>query len=138
MNKFKLITVFAITLTLVISACSKGAGEGGKATIYGKVRALNYDATFTTLQASYYAQEENVFIIYGDDRSYSQSVKTNYDGTYEFRYLRPGNYTVVVYSKDSARYNGNIIASKTVEVVKDVQISGKKDEVEVPEITILK
>lgn len=135
----KIILSLTITATFfALLSCSKEPGEGGKASIFGKVKINNYNANFTILQASYYAQEENVFIIYGDDKTYSKSVKTNYDGTYEFPYLRTGKYTVYAYSKDTIKYNGNIIASKTVEVLKTVEITGKKDIIEVPELVIVK
>jgi hypothetical protein len=130
---------------LLISSCAKGPGEGGKASIYGTLIVKNYDANFTSVQATYPAQSENVYIIYGDDRTYSKSVKTNYDGTYEFPYLRPGKYTVYSYSKDTTKYlngvpsqAGSVIASKTIEVVSEVEISGKKDEVKVDDMYIIK
>lgn len=128
----------ALFLCLFFNSCSKGPGEGGKATIYGKLIVKNYDATFTTLQATYPAQAENIYIVYGDERTYGNSVKTNYDGTYEFPYLRPGKYTVFAYSKDTTRYNGNIITSKTIEVKTEVEITSKKQEVQVPDMVIIK
>jgi hypothetical protein len=136
---------FLFTASVLIYSCAKGPGEGGKATIYGLLTVQNYDATFTTVQATYPAQSENVYIVFGDDRTFSKSVKTNYDGTYEFPYLRPGKYTVFSYSKDTTKYlngvpsqAGSVIASKTVEVIREVEISGKKDEVEVDEMVIIK
>jgi hypothetical protein len=138
---------FAILFTafFLISSCAKGPGEGGKAGIYGTLIVKNYDATFTSVQATYPAQSESVYLVFGDDRTFSKSVKTNYDGTYEFPYLRPGNYTVFSYSKDTTKYlngipsqAGSVIASKTIEVMQKVEISGKKDEIQVDDMTIIK
>jgi hypothetical protein len=142
----KIISLSVISAALLLAAsCSKGPGEGGKASLYGHMKVVNYDASFTTVQATYDAQAENVYIIYGDDQTFSKSLKTNYDGMYELPYLRPGMYTVVAYSKDTTKYlngvpsqAGSVISSKTIEVIQKVEISGKKDEVEVPEIVIIK
>jgi hypothetical protein len=94
--------VFGIlVLCLSLISCSKEAGDGGNSTIYGKVTAWDYNAEFTNLKGIYPAADEEVFIIYGDDFSYSERIRTNYEGIYEFKYLRPGDYTIYVYSKDS-------------------------------------
>jgi hypothetical protein len=58
---------------------------------------------------------EDVFIIYGDDISYSDKKECSYDGRFEFKYLRPGSYTLYVYSKDPG-------PSGKIGVVKKVQI----------------
>jgi hypothetical protein len=64
-----------------------------------------------------------VFIIYGDDVSYSDKISAGPDGRFEFKYLREGNYTVYVYSKDST------LAGKHA-VSKSIEISGKKQKVD--------
>jgi hypothetical protein len=46
----------------------------------------------------YYAGKVDVYIIYGDEAYFGDDVETNYDGTYEFRYLRKGKYTIFAYS----------------------------------------
>ncbi|MEW6470101.1 MAG: hypothetical protein AB1458_14335 [Bacteroidota bacterium] len=145
MKKTISLTFILFASVIFIASCSKGPGEGGKAAIKGKVFVRNYDATFTQLYASYYAQDEDVYIIYGDDATFSRSVKTNYDGTYVFPYLRPGKYKVFTYSKDTVKYlngqpnySGNVVASKTVHVLKEVEIVGKKDTTVVPDLEIVK
>jgi len=82
------------------SSCLKAPGEGGTSTIVGKVYAYNYNAELTELRASYYAPDEDVFIIYGSDSIFADDTKTNYDGTYRFQYLRPGTYKIFAYSKN--------------------------------------
>jgi hypothetical protein len=132
-------------VAVLLSSCAKGPGEGGKSTIYGKITIINYNSTFTTVQATYPAQGESVYIVYGDDRTYGNSVKTNYDGTYEFPYLRPGKYTIFAYEKDTIKYlngvpsqAGSVVASKTHEVMQTVEISDKKQEVEAKEMILVK
>lgn len=145
MKKNMLFVTILLAGIFIVSSCSKGPGEGGKAAIKGKVFVSNYDGTYTNLLAYYYAQEENVYIIYGDDPTYSKSVKTNYDGTYVFPYLRPGKYKVYAYSKDTMKYlygvpnwSGSVVTNKQVEVLQEIEIMGKKDSVIVPNLDIIK
>ena len=79
--KTRSINLLAVIFIIIIfSACKKEAGEGGNSSIYGKVYARDYNATYTVLQDEYYAQDVDVFIIYGDEQTYSDKVSTNYDG----------------------------------------------------------
>ena len=133
MKKNKLIQIaLALVLTLLIS-CSKEAGEGGSSSIFGKVYAKNYDPTFTQLLGQYYIADENVYIIYGDDQTYSNKIATNPDGLYEFKYLRPGKYTVYTYSKDSTFQTLNKVA-----ILKTVEITESDQSIEVPDLVIIK
>ena len=119
---------------LVVLSCSKEPGIGGNSTIYGKIVAYDYNAEFTTLKGIYPAADEDVFLIYGDDYSYSQRIRSNFDGIYEFKYLRSGDYTIYVYSKDSTL----TLASEIYAVVKDITIDNNRQTVEVEEIKIFK
>lgn len=121
-----------ISAFLVFSmACTKTEGEGGLATIKGRVLVKEYNATFTLLEDTYYAQDEDVFILYGDEQSIGDRVKTSYDGWFEFNYLRPGNYQVYCYSKDSS-----LQTMAKIPIVRDVLITGRKEVVEVDEMII--
>ncbi len=80
----------------LFTACRKSPGLGGSSTIRGKVKAIHYDVFGNSY--SYYTSKADVFIIYGDDVYFGDDIKTSYDGTYEFRYLRKGRYTIFSYS----------------------------------------
>jgi len=129
---------FSVFLLLFIGtalfSCSKEAGDGGNSTIYGKLIAYNYNAEFTELRGIYPAADEDVYLIYGGDRSYSQRVRSNYDGIYEFKYLRPGDYTVYVYSKDSTL----TLVSGIYAVIQKVKIDDKKQTVEAKDMKIFR
>ena len=126
---------FLIAMMVVaIFSCSKEAGEGGNSTIYGKMTTYNYNAEFTNLRGIYPSADEEVYIIYGNDRSYSERVRTNYEGVYEFKYLRPGDYTIYAYSKDSTL----TLVSEMVAVIRNVTITGNKETVEVEEMKIFR
>lgn len=123
-----------VIFSMVAFSCKKDEGIGGTSSIKGKVITREYNSNFTELQEQYYATDEDVFIIYGDEATYGDKVTTNYDGTYEFNYLREGDYRIYAYSEDSAHYP----TKHLIPVLVDVRISGKKETVEAKDIVILK
>jgi len=129
-NSFSALLIF----TALLFSCSKEAGEGGNSTIYGKVITYNYNAEFTNLRGIYPGADEDVYLIYGDDRSYSQRIRTNYEGVYEFKYLRKGEYTIYVYSKDSTL----TLISGIVPVIQKVTIDNNKQTVEAADMKIFR
>ena len=131
MKRFLLIGSISVIILMMVLSCSKDPGPGGTSTIYGKVYVKDYNSTFTVLRGEYYAQDESVYIVYGDDRTYSDDVSTNYDGTFEFKYLRKGTYHIYAYSKDSTLQSNALIP-----VIMDIEITENGSEVECPEIMI--
>lgn len=139
----KKITLLAVTIALVIASCNKPEGEGGRATIQGKIWVENYNTLGAypggsyTLKGEFAGADEDVYIIYGDDVSYGNKVKSGPDGVFEFKYLRKGDYKIYVQSKDTTRqsyYFGSGI--KTVDV--SVSIADKKETVDAGTLTIYK
>jgi hypothetical protein len=130
----KFVFVSLILIGLAANSCSKEEGTGGTSAITGKVLERQYNANFTTLIEEFYATDEDVFIIYGDDQVYGDKVTTNFDGTYSFEYLREGNYKVFAYSEDSANYP----TKHMIPVIKEVKVTGKNQTVKVDDIIILK
>jgi hypothetical protein len=61
---FAVIAVPALLAALMIIpvACAKTEGEGGLATIRGRVLVKEYNSTFTVLLEEYYGYDEDVFI----------------------------------------------------------------------------
>jgi hypothetical protein len=129
-TRFRLLIALTIIPFFLVS-CEKEPGEGGKSTLYGKVLVKEYNSTFTVLEETYYGPEIWVYIIYGDNRDYNDRIETGYDGTWEFKYLRPGNYTIYAYSKDST-----LTTNASIAVIREVTIPDKKQDIEVPEIVI--
>ena len=106
MNKVnhKLKKVIFLTFAVIAGmsvACKKTAGEGGTSTIRGTVYVRNYNSNFSTLLGKYPGADFDVYIIYGDDATYGERIRSGPDGIFEFKYLRKGNYKVYVYSNDS-------------------------------------
>jgi hypothetical protein len=125
--------IISLLVVMLFASCSKNEGSGGTATIRGRVLVKEYNSTFTILKDTYYGQDEDVFIIYGDEKVVGERVRTTYDGYYEFRWLRPGSYQVYCYSKDST-----LQTLAKIPVIRDVMIDDKKDVVEVEEMIIFK
>ncbi len=120
--------LFAVILSV---SCKKPAGEGGNSSIKGNIWVEEWDATFTVHNSSNdrVGMGDNVFIIYGDDVSYGDKKECSYDGTFEFKYLRKGTYTIYVYSKDPG-------PSGTKAIVKTVEITDKKQTVDAGQFVI--
>ncbi len=120
---------------ILIASCQKGAGEGGKASINGILWLKDYNGNFASLLLEREAYDEYVYIQYGDDINYGDRVKTNYEGRFEFKYLRPGKYTVYCYSKDP-NDKDNISPNETMVVLQQVEITIKKQVVELDTMVI--
>lgn len=109
---------FLAAVLLLLSGCLKEPGTGGTSTISGKIYAFDYNAEGTHLRAQYYAPNEDVYILYGDDSIFSDRTLTSFDGSYRFEYLRPGTYTIFAYSKNLVtKLPPPEAVRKTVEIV---------------------
>lgn len=97
-----LIFWLTVGLFLTLSACAKFEGEGGRAELSGRVLMNDIkvsDDNDTTLNAFYYAPEIRVYIIYGEGETFDDDTRTNYDGSYRFSFLQPGDYRVFAYTE---------------------------------------
>ena len=109
-------------LVIILLSCTKDEGVGGKTTIRGKVIVQDYNDDFSIMLSEYNATEEDVYIIYGNDETFGDQVETNYDGTFEFRYLLPGDYSIFIYSEDSSV---NLLYDTVI--IKNITITKKDD-----------
>ncbi len=130
----KIIIYLALLSPLLFTTCAKTEGVGGTSQIIGKVYVYEYNATFTLLKQEYFAPEEDVYIVYGDDIVYNDKFDTHFDGTFRFQYLRKGTYTIYVYSEDK----NNPTSLVKIPVKVDVEISKNSETVDVGIIEIYK
>lgn len=127
--------LLVLPLFLFLFACEKAEGPGGKSTIKGRIYVKDYNTSVTTLLSEYYGAGENVYICYGDDQTAANDVNTGSDGSFEFKYLRQGHYTVFVMTRDtSIKYSG---ADAELPLKLSVDI-GKKETKDLGTITICK
>lgn len=122
---------FILSVLVSLWGCEKDPGEGGSASIRGMVHVTDYNATFQVVQDDYPGRDEDVFIIYGDDYSFSDRTRTSYDGKFEFKYLREGDYKIYVYSEDTS-------IEGTAVVLVPVEIKDKNDNVDIGTLEIKK
>lgn len=130
--------ILSILCALLLLSCKKPPGPGGNSSIKGKVTMYFYDASTNTFSKKYPAADVDVYIIYGNETSYGDRIRTDYEGDFEFKYLRKGDYTVYVYSTDTVAYKGPPANPKApkIAVTKSVTISKKKQTVDIGEIII--
>lgn len=128
------IVIILIVVFASFVSCKKEPGEGGFASIEGKVLLKNYDATYTILQSEYYAAGETVYIIYGNGTEIGNTVKTSYDGSFKFNYLNKGNYKIYVLGEDPTKPYLSVPKEELVEIT----ISEKKQKVVLDDFVIIK
>lgn len=88
--------ILLIILSSVYS-CKKVEGQGGSSEIIGKVIIRELDGLGNPIE-EYPAQDERVYIIYGDDNTiYDDDFDTSFDGSFRFQFLTKGTYTLFVY-----------------------------------------
>ena len=118
--KIFLFTVSLAALTFFVS-CEKPEGTGGRSSIGGRLYARNCYDTNLTVGADDYLNAQRVYLIYGDHVGFDDNMQTSEDGSFEFRYLRPGNYTVFAYATDSNGSENGVV--KQVEIGKDEHVT---------------
>jgi hypothetical protein len=135
-RKQSLIFIAGMLLLAVFAfnSCKKEPGIGGDASIKGNIHVRHYNTTFTQFISEYPGSDIYVYIIYGDNDGYGTRQKTIYNGNFEFKYLYPGKYTVYTYSLDSTLTTPN--KNNLIPVVREVEITGKKQEVDLGTIEI--
>lgn len=123
---------YSTLLVFALAACKKIEGEGGTSTIKGKVYVKNYNS-LGNLVGEYDGAKEDVYIIYGEgDNAFDDKVECSYDGSFEFKYLEEGKYTIFAYEDCLDCDSGE------KEVIAKVEITEKKSVVDAGTITIKK
>ena len=120
---------FCLIAMIFFPNCKKGPGDGGRASITGKIYSVNYDAKMQIPMDSGYIGGQKVYIIFGDETAVAHSQDSNNDGAFSFEYLREGKYTVYVFSKIG---NGQLDSA----VVQSAEITGKKQVLELSDFNI--
>lgn len=131
MMKIRILLLWQIALIFSFSACKKAPGEGGLASIKGKVFARDYTSGGTFIGQGYIG-DERVFLCYGEDTYASDDTRTSYTGEYVFEHLQPGKYSVYVFTRcDTCSFGQNY-------VLKKVEITKKKEVVTLEDFEIKK
>lgn len=131
--------VLCLVCFLLFNSCKKEAGKGGSSSIKGNIYAKYYNKNFSILADSAFAPDIDVYIIYGNEYSYGDRIRTSFDGVYEFKYLEKGSYKIYAYTRDSSgTYNNHVNQyAHDFAIIKEVEITKNKQTIEVPQINIL-
>lgn len=134
LRKINFIILLCFSLSILLfSSCEKVAGPGGSSTIVGRVWIMDYNSVFTEIRSEYWAEDQSVFIMYGNDTIPSNEVHTGYNGTYKFEFLQEGQYTIYCMSKDT----NSLSPSGNIPVKISLQINQNGDDIIAPTITIV-
>lgn len=119
-----------ISATVILFACKKEAGEGGTSKLKGNVIVENFSTYNSSKVSTINAADEDVYIIYGDNDFYSDKVKTDDKGYYEFNGLQKGDYKIYVFSE--------LTEEEKTAVYKNVNIESNSSETNIDDIIISK
>ena len=108
--------------------------DDGSGKVSGVVKKINYKNTtaypFLEVKDVTFAQELDVYLIYGDHEYFDEEIETNYDGYFEFSNLIQGDYTVFVYSEDVTGGTEDLV------ILKQGTITTAGEEIDLGEFTI--
>ncbi|MBX7182844.1 MAG: carboxypeptidase-like regulatory domain-containing protein [Bacteroidia bacterium] len=120
---------WACLIGICLQACKKEAGEGGLASIKGKVYGYDINS-YGVLVDSGYVGDYRVSISYGDHAWFDDDTRTSPSGDFVFQGLQKGRYRLTVYSQcDTCAFNQTYSEQWA-------EISTAKQEVEVPDFVI--
>lgn len=119
---FQKIVCFSFVLALFFS-CAKEPGQGGLNEIQGFVYIQNVDPNMQIVGDAYPAFDEDVFIHYGNQTNIGDDEPTSFEGFFSFKYLMPGDYSLYVYSDDTAHFNN----PNDIVISQDVTLSNKEE-----------
>ncbi len=116
-----LLLFISILVFSASTSCKKVEGTGGGATIKGIIQEQKYNALGNVI-AEYPGSDLDVYLIYGtSDQFYDDDVKTSYDGSFVFKYLQKGTYTIFVYEDDATQPSGKNVVKQTFEITEKGQ-----------------
>ncbi|MFN6037429.1 MAG: hypothetical protein ACK452_03095 [Bacteroidota bacterium] len=127
-KKFPKLFLFFCFLAILIFpfSCKKQAGPGGKSSVTGRIWVKDFPT-----MVEYAGYDEYVYIIYGDDISYGDRIRSTYDGRFEFKYLRKGKYKIYAYSMALASLQDSA-------VVREFEITKNGEAVDLSNVMIYK
>jgi len=98
----------------------------GSAVISGIVRITNYtnesEWPNLVIKDISFAQEQEVYLIYGNHSFYDGRTRTQYDGYFEFNHLIPGDYKVFLYSEDVTGATQMVTITREVTITEEDQV----------------
>lgn len=100
--------------------------EGG-ATIKGQVFLINYKSEsiwpdYMLVKDTSYAQDIDVYLVYGNHLQYDERIRTMQDGSFAFTNLILGDYKIFLYSEDLSGATQYRVIEKNLTITEDMQL----------------
>ena len=126
--------VLSLCTFLCLGGCVQTPGEGGRGSIVGHIQeeARLVLTNPSTAAAPYAATDHDVFLIYGENIGPDDQVETNHQGDFVFPWLRPGDYPVYTYSKDTS----GVVPARDMVVLQAVTIESNTQTVTLDTLTV--
>ena len=123
---------------LLLSACKKEPGEGGKSEIRGHVYEQRYNGCLPSISdTAYPLMDARVYIIYGDHDFYDDDVRTGPDGLFVFSWLRKGDYRVYAFGECNATCpDDGACPNEQTAVYASTNVDGKEGVTDLGTITV--
>ena len=135
MKKIILLPFLFSIICLGISSCKKASGLGVRASVKGKLYSGNYHSPEIPVTEEDGEPEERVYLVFGDrEDGYDADMRTNYDGTFEFKYLRKGTYKIYAYGMDTSK----VSSSPKTPIIRTFEIADNKQNVAINDLVIYK
>lgn len=83
-------------------SCEKSEGLGGSGSIAGVIIEQFYNDDYSEIVGSEPAVDEEIFILFGNDKAPGERVNTGTSGDFRFDYLYPGSYQIYYRSEDTS------------------------------------
>lgn len=116
-QSFLIVSVFALFLGNILTSCTQEEGIGGNSHIKGVLVEKFYNKDFTVFQYERPAKNEDVYLIFGDEKIVGDDVETSMSGDFSFPYLWPGSYQLYYYSDDTT-----VVSTEQVEMIHSIEL----------------
>ncbi len=125
MNTTKWLAIGLVSFLTAVTSCKKEAGTGGKTTLSGKLLGTYIcEDDSSILAADIAVPDERIYISYGATGELDDDVRTAPDGSFKFKYLQPGKYSIITYSECLTCPTGK------EEIIQEIEIPKKEDELQ--------
>ncbi len=101
-------------------ACEKDPGKGGLASISGKVYGYDYNSVNVLIDSGYVG-DVRVYISYGGGTTPDDDVRTGPDGSFAFKGLQKGEYSVWAFTKCDTCAFGTSAVTQQIELTETDQ-----------------
>lgn len=100
--------------------------DEGNAIIKGQIYLINYKnesiwPNYMIVKDTSYAQDVDVYLVYGDHLQYDERIRTMDNGTFAFTGLIKGDYRIFVYSEDLSGATQMIPVERTTSITQEFQ-----------------